>query len=400
MAPGGSHGAGDLARGAGDMAGGARERAAGQAADQAGFRLGLVGAGRMGRTHLRAISGSAVVAVTAVAEPFEQARQNLAASGLSLALYPSLGQMLDRADLDGVLIAAPSDQHVQIIGEVAARGLPILCEKPCGLTSAQASAAAQTAAAAGVPLQVAYWRRYVPALQAARDRIAAGDVGHLHLVTCYQWDESPPAAAFRAHSGGIAVDMGVHEFDQLRWLTGQDITGIQAVAAELLSDPDVAGDVDSAQIIVALSGGSTGFVSLGRHHPAGDMARAEVFGTGGTIRCDFLDPADGERAQLEALRRQAEGFVAFARAAGGAAGGGVAGDVAAGEGAAAGGAAGDGAAAGGAARDGAAAGGAAGDSAATGDGATAADAVAALRAAEQASAAIPALVAAGLRTPA
>jgi myo-inositol 2-dehydrogenase / D-chiro-inositol 1-dehydrogenase len=320
-------------------------------AGQAGFRLGLVGAGRMGRTHLRAISGSAQVTVTAVAEPSEQARQDLAASGL--ALHPSLAEMLDGADLDGVLIAAPSDQHVQIIGEVAARGLPILCEKPCGLTSAQASAAAQTAAAAGVPLQVAYWRRYVPALRAARDAVAAGDVGQLHLVTCYQWDSSPPAAAFRAHSGGIAIDMGVHEFDQLRWLAGQDITGIQAVAAELISDPDVVGDVDSAQIIVALSGGATGFVSLGRHHPAGDMARAEVFGTGGTIRCDFLDPAHGERAQLDALRRQAEGFVAFARAGAG-----------------------------------------------PGDGATAADAVAALRAAEQVSAAIPALAAAGLRNPA
>jgi myo-inositol 2-dehydrogenase / D-chiro-inositol 1-dehydrogenase len=336
------------------------DRTADQTADRAVFRLGLVGAGRMGRTHLRAISGSRLVTVAAVAEPFEQARQGLGPSGL--ALYPSLAEMLDRADLDGVLIAAPSDQHVQIIGEIAARGLPILCEKPCGLTSAQASAAAQTAAAAGVPLQVAYWRRYVPALRAARDRIAAGDIGQLHLITCYQWDEAPPATAFRAHSGGIAIDMGVHEFDQLRWLSGQDITGLQAVAAELISDPDVTADVDSAQIIVALSGGATGFVSLGRHHPAGDMARAEVFGTGGTIRCDFLDPADGERAQLDALRRQAEGFAAFARAGG------------------------DGV-------DGSAATGAS-------TGATAADAVAALLAAEQASAAIPALAAAGQRAPA
>jgi myo-inositol 2-dehydrogenase / D-chiro-inositol 1-dehydrogenase len=114
---------------------------------------------------------------------------------------------------------------------------------------------------------------------------------------------------------------------------------------------------------MALSGGATGFVSLGRHYPPGDMARAEVFGTGGTIRCDFLNPADGERAQLDALRRQAEGFAAFARAA------------------TADGVAGDG-------------------GAAAGGGATAADAVAALRAAEQASAAIPALAAAALRAPA
>ena len=315
------------------------------------FRLGLAGAGRMGRTHLRAISGSALVTVVAAAEPSERAREDLAATGL--AVHASVAELLDRADLDGVLIAAPSDRHLEIIAEVAACGLPILCEKPCGLTAAQAGAAARTAAEAGVPLQVAYWRRYVPALQAARDRIAAGDVGELHLVTCYQWDESPPAAAFRAHSGGIAIDMGVHEFDQLRWLSGQEITGIQAVAAEHVSDPGVAGDVDSVQIIAALSGGTTGFISLGRHHPAGDMARAEVFGTGGTITCDFLDPADGERAQLGALRRQAEGFAAFAS----------------------------------------------GRAPAT-TGATAADAVAALRAAAQASAAIPALATAGTRTPA
>ena len=82
-----------------------------------------------------------------------------------------------------------------------------------------------------MPLQVAYWRRFIPGLRRLHDRIAAGEFGVIHLVTCYQWDEQPPSAAFRAHSGGIAIDMGVHEFDQLRWLTGQDISGLAAVAA-------------------------------------------------------------------------------------------------------------------------------------------------------------------------
>ena len=77
--------------------------------------------------------------------------------------------------------------------------------------------------------------------------------------------------------------------------------------------PDQAPDVDSAQVIAELSGGGSGVISLGRYHPAGDMARAEAFGTRGTARCDFLDPAEGERAQLEAVRRQAESFAAFAR---------------------------------------------------------------------------------------
>ena len=277
------------------------------------FRLGLIGAGRMGRTHLRALAGSPRVAVTAIAEVSEETRRKVDAPGAEL--YPGIPEMLDRAAVDGVLIVVPSDQHLPVITEVAARGLPILCEKPCGLTVAQTTAAAETAA--GVPFQVAYWRRYVPALRALRDRIAAGDLGEVHLVTCYQWDEQPPWAAFRAHSGGILIDMGVHEFDQLRWLTGQEIGTMRAVASGLVpgglgEPPHQSMDVDSVQVIAELSGGGSGLISLGRFHPAGDMARAEVFGTHGTARCDFLDPAEGERAQLEALRLQAESFAAFA----------------------------------------------------------------------------------------
>ena len=279
------------------------------------FRFGLIGAGRMGRTHMRAFAGSERVAVTAIAEVSEQARRAVESSGA--ALYPGIGQMLGGAPLDGVLITAPSDQHGQIIAEVAARGLPILCEKPCGVSVAQTRAAVEAAAAAGVPFQVAYWRRYVPMLAALRERIAAGELGMVHLVTCYQWDLGPPPPAFRAHSGGILIDMGVHEFDQLRWLTGQDIVALAAVASGpvpggLGEAPDQTPDVDGAQVIAELSGGSTGFISLGRYHPAGDMARAEAFGTHGTARCDFLDPAQGERAQLEAVRLQGESFAAFA----------------------------------------------------------------------------------------
>jgi myo-inositol 2-dehydrogenase/D-chiro-inositol 1-dehydrogenase len=270
----------------------------------------------MGRTHLRALATSGRVAVTAIAEVSPQARRTAAASAPAAALYPGVAQMLDQAAVDGILITAPSDQHGQIIAEVAARGLPILCEKPCGVTTAQTRVAVETAAAAGVAFQVAYWRRYVPMLRELRERIAGGDLGFVHLVTCYQWDLEPPPAAFRAHSGGILIDMGVHEFDQLRWLTGQDINDLRVVASGLVPDglgepPHQSADVDSAQVIAGLSGGGSGIISLGRYHPAGDMARAEAFGTRGTQRCDFLDPAEGERAQVEAVRLQAESFAAF-----------------------------------------------------------------------------------------
>jgi myo-inositol 2-dehydrogenase / D-chiro-inositol 1-dehydrogenase len=284
------------------------------------FRLGLIGAGRMGRTHLRGLAGSERVAVTAIAEVSEATRRTVPDVGA--AVYPGIAEMLDAETLDGVLIVVPTDRHLEVISEVADRGLPILCEKPCGLTVTQTLAAVALADLAGVPFQVAYWRRYVPSLQALRDQIAAGELGTLHLVACSQWDDRPPTDEFRAHSGGILIDMGVHEFDEMRWLTGQELSGMTGIASGLVpgglirhvpgEQPRRSADVDGAQVLVQLSGGGTGLVSLGRFHPAGDMARAEVFGTKGTARCDFLDPAEGERAQLAALRLQAESFADFA----------------------------------------------------------------------------------------
>ena len=132
-----------------------------RAATMAPFRIGLIGAGRMGRTHLRALAGSDRVRVAAVAEMSPAARA--AVDVPSAELYESTAEMLDHAALDGVLIAAPTDQHGAIIAEVAARGVPILCEKPCGLSAAAARASAQV----GVPLQVAYWRRFGPGRGAA-----------------------------------------------------------------------------------------------------------------------------------------------------------------------------------------------------------------------------------------
>ena len=271
------------------------------------FRMGLVGAGRMGRTHMRALADSDVLRIVAVADPLEQARAAVAAPGI--AVHADLTGMLRAGGLDGVLIASSSDTHLAGIGELAAAGIPILCEKPCGLTSRQGQEAAALAAAAKVPLQVAYWRRFVPSLKKLKARIVAGELGDLYLAICYQWDEQPPPPSFRTRSGGIFMDMAVHEFDQIRWLSGQEISELHAMAAGTLSAPPVAGDAESAQVLCALSGGATGIVSLGRRFPLGDVCKAEVFGTKSAEECRFLWPPAAEQAFLDALRLQAESFV-------------------------------------------------------------------------------------------
>jgi myo-inositol 2-dehydrogenase / D-chiro-inositol 1-dehydrogenase len=275
------------------------------------FRLALIGAGRMGRTHLRALADSTTVAVSAVVEPVEAARSTIAATGRPA--FADVQELLEAGNVDGVLIAAPTDRHLELISQLLAADLPTLCEKPCGYSSAELGATAAAIRDRGVPFQVAYWRRYVPALQDLRRRIARGDLGAIHLYASSQWDGQPPSPAFRAHSGGIFRDMGVHEFDQVRWLSGQEFGELDAIPGPPSPDPDARGDPDSAQAIARLSGGASALVSLGRYYPVGDMARIEVFGTRDAVRCDFLDPQDGEQAQLDALVRQAEGFAAYAR---------------------------------------------------------------------------------------
>ena len=274
------------------------------------FRMGLLGAGRMGRTHLRALAHSEILRIVAVADPLESARVAVDAPGISV--HADLAAMLRAGGLDGVLIASSSDAHLTAITDLAAASMPILCEKPCGLSSRQGQEAAAIAAAAKVPLQVAYWRRFVPSLRKLKSRIDAGELGDLYLVTCYQWDERPPPPSFRTRSGGIFMDMAVHEFDQIRWLSGQEIEALHAVAAQTLSDAPVAGDAEGAQVLCALSGGATGLVSLGRRFPLGDVCKMEVFGTRDAEECRFLWPPSADLAFLEALRLQAESFVRWA----------------------------------------------------------------------------------------
>lgn len=273
-----------------------------------GFRIGLVGAGRMGRTHLAAISGSGEVTIAGVAEP----NPSPALSGVPV--FATLDELLATTELDAALIAVPTDQHVAVLGQVMAAGLPALCEKPCGLTVAEATRCASIADEAGLVLQIAYWRRFVPELADLRARIQGGELGQILAVNCSQWDLAPPSEAFRGSSGGILADMGVHEFDQIRWLTGQELVSVHVAR----SASGVGDDPDCAQAVAELDGGGTAVISLGRWHPAGDSVKVEVYGTKGTVSCWFLRPVGGEEAFHRALRLQAEDFARLVRTGAGA----------------------------------------------------------------------------------
>ncbi|MGN6378393.1 MAG: Gfo/Idh/MocA family protein [Gaiellales bacterium] len=266
-------------------------------------RLGIavIGAGRMGQVHLKACERAPSVQLAAVVEPFEAARANVPAG---VPCHPGVEELLDAGGFDAVLIAAPSDVHVSLVVRLAGLGIPVLCEKPCGIVAADARRAADAVRGAGSVLQIGYWRRFVPALVALRERIAEGRLGTVSFVSCYQWDEHPPSAEFEAHSGGIAIDMGVHEFDQMRWLTGQEIDAVVAVPADA---PDGAG------VLARMSAGAVGLASLGRAFGQADSCWVEVIGTRGHAREPFMWGDDGQRVFLEATVAQLEAFAAAVR---------------------------------------------------------------------------------------
>jgi myo-inositol 2-dehydrogenase / D-chiro-inositol 1-dehydrogenase len=278
-------------------------------------RIALVGAGRMGRVHLAAINASDQISLAGIVEPADGVRANLESEHVPL--FASPRELIAAGTAEGVLIAAPSPVHASLVSQFAAAGIPVLCEKPIGVSPEEAARARDAALQADVVLQVGYWRRFVPQLRELRARIEAGELGEIFQLSCMQWDQEPPSASFRADSGGIAIDMGVHEIDQIHWLLGERIEWVAAVAAGRLPPEAVsAADPDAAVVLATLSGLAVATISLGRRFPYADSCWLELWGTRGYERVPFMWDADvwsdgSDEVFVGAMRAQVE---AFARA--------------------------------------------------------------------------------------
>jgi myo-inositol 2-dehydrogenase / D-chiro-inositol 1-dehydrogenase len=271
-------------------------------------RVAVIGAGRMGRTHLRALADTNGIRAAAVVEPVEAIREELSAAGLDT--YAALDELLEAGGVDAALVAAPTDLHLELVDALADAGLATLCEKPCGRRPEETAEAVRLATEAGIPLQIGYWRRFVPALLELRERISAGELGEPAQIWSWQWDARPPSRAFRERSGGILLDMGVHEFDQIRWLTGREFVDVSAIAAAVTSEAAVPGDPESVAAVAELSGGAVATVSLGRRLSVGEGCWVEIVGTEGHARTMFVWGDDGPRVIHAALVAQLEAFAA------------------------------------------------------------------------------------------
>jgi myo-inositol 2-dehydrogenase/D-chiro-inositol 1-dehydrogenase len=246
------------------------------------MRLGLIGLGRIGAFHAETLSTLPSVTSLVVTDAIpETTRTVVERLGVEAADSP---EKLLAAGIDGVVIAAATDAHPELIIAAADAGLPVFCEKPVARTITEGVAVGRRVAATGVPVQIGYPRRFDAGFTAARAAVASGELGWLHTVRSTTLDPAPPPAAYIAVSGGIFRDCSVHDFDTIRWVTGQEVVEVYATGSDR-GDPMFAqaGDVATAATILTLGDGTLALVSNTRYNPAGHDVRMELHGSSDSI---------------------------------------------------------------------------------------------------------------------
>ena len=256
--------------------------------------LGLVGVGRIGVLHARTLLALEGVSLTVADADSDRARKVAAELGILTAETP---EALVAAGLDGLVIATATAGHAALVRLATEAAVPVFCEKPVALDLPTLDCLIAAADAAGIVVQVGFQRRFDAGYRAARDAVAGGDVGRTLLMRAATHDPAPPPREYLASSGGIFRDLHIHDFDAIRFVSGDEVTEVYATGAALetpwLAEQD---DVDVAAAVLRLGSGALVILSGTRHDPLGYDVRLEVFGTR-----DSIVAGQGERSPLRSV---------------------------------------------------------------------------------------------------
>jgi myo-inositol 2-dehydrogenase/D-chiro-inositol 1-dehydrogenase len=252
--------------------------------------FGIIGAGRIGKLHadnlLSRVDGARLKAIT---DPFLDedwaASRNIPLTGKDHRI------LLDDPEIDAILIGSPSAEHAPQMIECAEAGKHIFCEKPIALDPEIIRNALAEVDKSGVKLQVGFNRRFDPNFSAVQHQVASGALGDPHIIRITSRDPAPPPAEYVAGSGGMFLDMTIHDFDMARFLSSSEVTEVHAYGAVLV-DPEIgkAGDIDTAVISLKFANGALGIIENSRKAVYGYDQRVEVFGAKGTAMADNNTP--------------------------------------------------------------------------------------------------------------
>ena len=242
------------------------------------LRVGVVGTGRIGKLHAKLLVHELPGAALAMVYDTAPA----AAAGLGAPVASSALELVRSADVDAVAICSTTDTHVDLVIEAAEAGKPIFCEKPISLDLAEVDRALAAVERAGVLFMVGFNRRFDPGHRSVRDAVAAGEIGEVRLVRITSRDPEPPPLDYIRHSGGLFLDMTIHDFDMARFVTGSEVVEVYARGAVRV-DPAIgdAGDIDTAAVILTHADGTLTLIDNSRQAVYGFDQRVEAFGSNG-----------------------------------------------------------------------------------------------------------------------
>ena len=249
------------------------------------FAFCQFGAGRIGKIHAANIAASDRASLAYVVDVDEAAAAALTQKHGG---RPAITEkaLADPA-VDAVLIASPTGTHADLIEAAAKAGKAIFCEKPIDLDLARVDQAASAVARAGVPALIAFNRRFDPTLGGLGAAVANGEVGAVETVIITSRDPAPPPLDYITGSGGLFLDMMIHDFDMAHWLLGEVPVEVFARGSNLV-DPEIGkvGDVDTAVVTLTTKTGKLCQISNSRRAVYGYDQRIEAFGSRGMLRAE------------------------------------------------------------------------------------------------------------------
>jgi myo-inositol 2-dehydrogenase/D-chiro-inositol 1-dehydrogenase len=261
--------------------------------------IAVLGAGRIGQIHARNVAAHKRAHLAGVMDLDGAAAHRLATECGAEAID------LDTAlTADAVMICTPTSTHADLIERAAAAGKPVFCEKPVDLSAERVRACLRVVERAGTPLMIGFNRRFDPTFRTLHDRLRAGEIGRLELLSITSRDPAPPPPAYIATSGGLFRDMMIHDLDMARFLLGEEPVEVYA-AASVLVDPAIGatGDVDTAVVVLRTASGALAQISNSRRATYGYDQRIEAHGALGLLRA-------GNQRQTTVEHAGAAGFTA------------------------------------------------------------------------------------------
>lgn len=269
------------------------------------LQIGLIGAGRIAQAHAATVAYRVSNAqLAAVTDPIPSAVEAIAAKFRIPTIAPTYQAILADPNIDAILICSPTGTHAEIMKAAARAGKHIFCEKPISLTLDATDDALAVVAQCGVKLQLGFNRRFDANYARVRKAIASGEIGNPQILHIISRDPAPPPISYVKTSGGIFLDMTIHDWDMARFLSGSEITEVY-VQGGVTVDPAIgeAGDIDTHVTLMRFANGMIGTIDNCRQAVYGYDQRVEVLGTKGAIHTENNYPNNSVISGAESIHR-------------------------------------------------------------------------------------------------